>query len=306
MGQAVKDYVTNLKTHRKHPSVIRFDLGTEFVNDSLLSWLCEQGIEAQMTAGYSPAQNGVAERLNHTLVELAHTMMIAQALPTYLWEYALLHAAYVHEQTPTKALLGKTPYEAWNRMKLNVAHLRKLGTPVYMLVQGQKNRSKLLPKSKPYMFLGYNNSSSSVKYYNVETHRVHTSQNFKFLKNLPIWAKNLEPIIVDPPPALPCEGECLNGDTLQTGSKWQYEGLQEDEPTMLEPPQRKFQTQAPINYCYLNDPFLDEGDNDDTHLTFVTAIYNAVLGSDVPKMMKEAKGLEDWAEWEKPIRVELD
>ena len=276
------------------------------MNDNLLSWLHEQGIEAQITARYSPAQNGAAEPLNCTLVELAHAMMIAHALPTYLWEYALLHAVNVREQTPTKALPGKTPYEAWNGTKPNVAHLHKFGTPVYMLVQGQKDRPKLLPKSKPYMFLGYENGSSSVKNYNVETHRVHTSRNFKFLKNLPIWAKNLEPIIVDPPPALLCEGECLNRDTLQTGSKRQYEGLQEDEPTMLEPPQRKLQTQAPVNYHYLNDPFPDEGDNEDTHLTFITAIYNAVLGSDDPKTMKEAKGLEDWAEWEKAIRVELD
>ena len=48
-----------------------------------------------MTALYSPSQNGVAERMNRTLVELAHAMINAAKLPEFLWEPAVAHAAYV-------------------------------------------------------------------------------------------------------------------------------------------------------------------------------------------------------------------
>ena len=67
------------------------------MNESLLAWLQERGIEAQPTAGYSPSQNGAAERLNRTLVELARAMLLARSVPTFLWDYAILHAAYLRE-----------------------------------------------------------------------------------------------------------------------------------------------------------------------------------------------------------------
>jgi transposase InsO family protein len=104
----------------------------EFVNESLLLWLREQGIDAQMIAGYSPAQNGAVECLNHTLVELAHAMMIAHPIPVYLWEYALQHAAYVCEWVPMKALLGKTPLRsmAWKETQCS-ALARIRNTRVY-------------------------------------------------------------------------------------------------------------------------------------------------------------------------------
>ena len=48
-----------------------------------------------MTAPYSPSQNGVVERINCTLMELARAMLIAAKLPEFLWEPAVEHAAYV-------------------------------------------------------------------------------------------------------------------------------------------------------------------------------------------------------------------
>ena len=309
----MKDYVTNLKVHSKTPKALRFDRGTEFVNESLLSWLREQGIEVQMTAGYSPAQNGAAERLNRTLVELGRAMMIARDVPNYLWKYALQHAAYIHEWAPTKALPGTTPYEAWNGIKPNVAHLWEFATPVYMLVQGQ-NRPKLLPKSKPHLFLGYDDGSLSVKYYIAKTRKVHTLRNYKFLTNLSLRETPPEPLFVDPLPALLREGECAS-TTQQTGmqqtgsqtlNKWQHEEPCEDVINQQEPLQRRLRTKAPVNYRYLNDPFPDEEEDDTTHLSYATTIYHAILGSDDPQMVGEAKTFDDWPEWEKAIKTELD
>ena len=59
-AQKVKEYLTHLKTQGKMPKAIRVDRGKEFVNDELKTWCQEQGIEIQMTAPYSPSQNGVA------------------------------------------------------------------------------------------------------------------------------------------------------------------------------------------------------------------------------------------------------
>ena len=47
--------------------------------------LAQKGIVVEPTAGYSPEQNGVSERLNRTIQERARAMIIAQDLPLFLW-----------------------------------------------------------------------------------------------------------------------------------------------------------------------------------------------------------------------------
>ena len=59
-----KNYFTHLTFQNKQPRALRIDQGTEFINQSLLSWCEARGIEIQRTAPYSPSQNGVAERMN--------------------------------------------------------------------------------------------------------------------------------------------------------------------------------------------------------------------------------------------------
>jgi len=74
-AQKVIEYLTHLKTHERNPKAIHIDRGKEFVNETLNKWCRYHGIDIQMTAPYSPSQNGVAERMNRTLVELARAMI---------------------------------------------------------------------------------------------------------------------------------------------------------------------------------------------------------------------------------------
>ena len=98
----VKDYIVHLQTHDKIPQAIRMDQGTEFVNEVLKTWCREQGIDIQLTAPYSPSQNGVAERMNRTLVELARAMLRGQHLPEFLWEHAVERAAYLRNRVHSR------------------------------------------------------------------------------------------------------------------------------------------------------------------------------------------------------------
>lgn len=59
---------------------------------------------------YSPSQNGVAEQMNRTLVELGHAMIKGQNLPEFLWEYAITHATYLQNRSSTTFLTDLTPY----------------------------------------------------------------------------------------------------------------------------------------------------------------------------------------------------
>jgi len=73
-----------------------------------------RGIKMEFTAPYSPSPNGVAERFNRTLMELALVMLITCDLPKYLWPEVVMHAAYVRNHSHTHALHGITPEEKWS------------------------------------------------------------------------------------------------------------------------------------------------------------------------------------------------
>ena len=61
--------------------------------------LCsESGIIQELTEAYSPQQNGVAERANRTLVEMARSMLYHHHLPRPFLAEAIRTAAYIQEQ----------------------------------------------------------------------------------------------------------------------------------------------------------------------------------------------------------------
>ena len=65
------------------------DNAREFILSEFLEYLDSEGIILEMTSPYLPSQNGVAERLNRTLIERARAMIINSGLPKFLWEEAI-------------------------------------------------------------------------------------------------------------------------------------------------------------------------------------------------------------------------
>jgi transposase InsO family protein len=52
---------------------IRSDNGTEFKNSQIEGFLEEEGIKHEFSSPYTPQQNGVVERKNRTLLDMART-----------------------------------------------------------------------------------------------------------------------------------------------------------------------------------------------------------------------------------------
>ena len=71
---------TNFGVKIKH---IRSDNGTEFKNTGLDDYLDELGITHELSAPYTPQQNGIVERKNRTLVEMARTMLDEYKTPRH-------------------------------------------------------------------------------------------------------------------------------------------------------------------------------------------------------------------------------
>ena len=63
---------------------------------------------------YTPQQNGVVERKNRSLKDMATCMMEEKYLNPKIWYEAINCDTYVQNIPPQKSLEGKTPFEAWS------------------------------------------------------------------------------------------------------------------------------------------------------------------------------------------------
>jgi transposase InsO family protein len=82
--------------------------GGEYVNNNFTSYCTTHGIQMQYTIPYTLQQNGVAERKNHALKEMASCMIQSKGLSLKYWEEAINCENYILNHTRTKALKNIT------------------------------------------------------------------------------------------------------------------------------------------------------------------------------------------------------
>nr|GFA92141.1 zinc finger, CCHC-type [Tanacetum cinerariifolium] len=68
--------------------MLRTDRGGEFTSNEFTKYCKKNGIARQLTAPYSPQQNGVVERRNRTMLSTTRSMMKAMKLPLTFWAKA--------------------------------------------------------------------------------------------------------------------------------------------------------------------------------------------------------------------------
>ena len=96
---------------------------------------------------YTAQQNGVAERKNRSLKEMATCMKEARDLSPKIWVEAINCAAYIQNMEIHKSFKGKTPYESWFGHKPNVSHLKKFGSREWARIPSKKMKA-LEPQRK--------------------------------------------------------------------------------------------------------------------------------------------------------------
>ncbi|GJR99622.1 retrovirus-related pol polyprotein from transposon TNT 1-94 [Tanacetum coccineum] len=79
----------------------------------------------------TPQQNGVVERKNHTLVEVARTMLIFSCAPLFLWAAAIATACYTQNRSIIHRRFDKIPYELVNGRKPDISFLHVFGALCY-------------------------------------------------------------------------------------------------------------------------------------------------------------------------------
>jgi IS30 family transposase len=146
----------------KKIKVLRTDNGGEFCRNEFKEFCKKCGIERQKTTPCTPQQNGVAERMNRTLMEKSRSMLRGAELGQELWAEAVGTTCYLVNRSPSSALVDRTPHEVWNRKKPSLQHLRVFCFDAYVHVP-KENRSKMDKKVEKCIFIGYKDGVKGYK-----------------------------------------------------------------------------------------------------------------------------------------------
>ncbi|KAK1606171.1 hypothetical protein QYE76_029844 [Lolium multiflorum] len=161
---------------------IRTDNGTEFKNYTMQEFVDDEGIKHEFSAPYTPQQNGVVERKNRTIIEMARTMLSEFNSPHNFWGEAISTAVHYSNRLFLRPLHNKTPYELLTGNKPNVTYIRVFGCKC--LVKNNKGKlGKFETRTIEGIFVGYAENSHAYRYYNRSSGTIEVSCDVVFLED---------------------------------------------------------------------------------------------------------------------------
>ena len=196
--------------HNRDLVVFHSDGGGEFVNAKLANFFRQTGTSHTTTAAHTPQHNGKAERLIRTLMEWTNAALTHAGAAKKFWAHAVSTAMHVRNYTQvcksakaspaqgeaeaqqnrnrsaraSPASASTTPFARWMTLSLpaSVSHCRVFGcdADVLFTVSPGLKISKLEPKSRLCMFVGYDEDKNAWRFYDLAANRVFTSRDATF------------------------------------------------------------------------------------------------------------------------------
>jgi transposase InsO family protein len=128
------------KRSGKYLKVLRSDGGEEYSSKEFANFCKSQGIIMQTTTRYTPQQNGVAERKNQTIMNMARSLLKEKSMSNLFWAEVVACLVYLLNRSSTTSLKMKVPQEGWSGTKRNVAHLRIFGCIAFTHIPSELRR----------------------------------------------------------------------------------------------------------------------------------------------------------------------
>ncbi|GJU44747.1 transposable element [Tanacetum coccineum] len=156
---------------------LRTDNGGEYKNDLFTKFCEDEGIVRHFTVRHTPQQNGVAERMNRTLLEKVRCMLSNAGLGKEFWAEAVTYACHLVNRLPSTAIDGKTPFEKWyGKPATDYDSLHVFGSAAYYHVK----ESKLDPRAKKALFMGITSGIKGYRLWCPETKKTIFSRDVTF------------------------------------------------------------------------------------------------------------------------------
>jgi hypothetical protein len=160
---------------------IRTDNGGEYLGP-FDEYCKQQGIRHQRTPPKTPQLNGLAERMNRTLVERVRCLLSQSQLPNSFWGEALSTSVHVLNLTPCVPLQFDVPDRVWTGKDVSYDHLRVFGCKAFVHIP-KDERSKLDVKTRQCIFIGYGLDEFGYRLYDPVEKKLVKSRNVVFMED---------------------------------------------------------------------------------------------------------------------------
>ena len=176
--------------------VFRSDNGKEYFNKALGKFFLEKGIVHQSSCNDTPQQNGIAERKNKHLLEVARALCFTTKVPKYLWGEAILTATYLINRMPTRILNFKTPLQVFTNCNpifrlSSTLPLKIFGCTTFVHIHDH-NRGKLDPRARKCVFVGYAPTQKGYKCFDPISKKLFVTMDVTFFESKPFFATHLQ------------------------------------------------------------------------------------------------------------------
>ena len=171
--------------------IFRTDNGTEYMDKTFGAYLESFGIIHQTSCPYTSAQNGVAERKNGHLLEVARSLLFTMNLPKPYWGDAILVAAYLINRMPLKTLNFRSPLEALKGKNDYTVPPKIFGCVCFVHA---RNSGKLEPRALKCVFIGYSPTQKGYKCYHPPSRRFFVSMDVTFWESEPYFSITPSPL----------------------------------------------------------------------------------------------------------------
>jgi transposase InsO family protein len=117
---------------------LRYDNGGEFTSNEFMDYYNNHGIKRQFSIARTPQQNGVVERKNMTVQEMARTMLMDSKLTDIFWRQEMHTTIHIQNKVRLINNTNKNPYKLWKGRPTNVKHFIVFGSKCYIKREDEK------------------------------------------------------------------------------------------------------------------------------------------------------------------------
>ncbi|RUS73520.1 hypothetical protein EGW08_018705 [Elysia chlorotica] len=263
---------------------VRSDQGGEFTSKEFRSVLLHNKIKHEMSAPFSPHQNGTAERAWRTTFDMARCLILQSGVPKTLWHYAVSAASFTRNRCYNKRL-NLTPFEVVTHKKPNLKDMQPFGKPCYGYVQKPK---KLEDRAEKGIFIGMDRDSPAHLVYFPESDKVKKIRVVKFFQENSVQIQNEqnETVIIHDSAS----------DEEDFVSPKEKQGVPQSPETETGETNKRVRAKPKYLEDYVTNVELDERVNVALHYCY---------GMNVPKTFDDAMNCEDSEKWKKAMDVEM-
>jgi len=158
---------------------MRSENRTKFKNTQVEGFLDDEGIKHEFSTPYTPQQNGVVERKNRMLINMARTMLDEYKTSDIFFCEAINTACHAINGLYLHKKLKKSSYELLTGNKPKVSYFRVFGCKCFILNKRTKT-FKLAPKVDEGILLGYGSNEHAFRIFNKTSGRVEVAIDVSF------------------------------------------------------------------------------------------------------------------------------